>query len=119
MYKYALTMPAAYLGKPGADVLGQWAVDGRPGHAVAQVAKALKPGLSFAHALEGGRVAGFHVNRYNVRGVVVEGVPETPMAMLQAAFLCCVEEIDGRGLPGVALFGNHTRGVVLSEDPFG
>ena len=114
-------LPAADLGEAGADVVDsyaiKWAVDGDAGHAVSWVAGALKPWRGLSLALKARRVAGLHVDANHFVDVVVGGVPETAVAVFYTRSLHHVEEVDGRGLPGVLFAGDDARGVVLTEDP--
>ena len=124
-------LPAANLGEAGADVVRQWAVDGDAGHAVSWVAEALKPWRGFPFPLEWGWVACLHVYADHVIHVVGGGpgrprgrplgwgIPKASVTMLHTPALHHVEEVDGRGHPDVLFTGDHARGVVLTEDPWG
>ena len=80
-------LPRSDLSEPCPYVLGKGSVDAYPCHAVTGVAEPFKPRRCLTVPLKAGRVAGFHVDRYDVPRVVALGIPETTMTVLHAGIL--------------------------------
>ena len=112
-------LPLLDLGKASANVFRKGTFDGHAGHAVGGVSETIEVWLGVAQAVEGGRIAGLHVDAYDVSGVEVHRVPESTMAVFYACLLD-VWKKAGRGwLPTVLFFGHDAGCVVLSESFLG
>ena len=116
-------LPRSNLVKPCPYVLGEGSVDAYPCYVVVGVTESLKPEHGFPlvlsclpMTLEAGRVAGFHVDRHVVGDIILRGVLQASVAVLQACIFHCVEKVDGRGLPRVPFTGDDARDMVLPKD---
>ena len=80
-------LPFLNLAKSSANVFWKRAIDCYTGHAVSRMSEPLEVGFRFTHALEGGRVAGLHVDRSDFPRVITHRVPESAMVMLHISLL--------------------------------
>ena len=83
----SIELSLLHLGESSAFVFWKGTIDGHAVHAVGGVSETLEIGLGVAQALEGGWVAGLHVDADVVSGDVVHRVPEPTMAVLYASLL--------------------------------
>ena len=88
----SLKLPFMNLGKSSANVFWKRAIDCYTDHAVSRMSEPLEKWFRFTHALEGGGVAGLHVDRSDFPRVITNRVPESAMAMLHTSLLDVREE---------------------------
>ena len=112
-------LPFLDLGKASANCFRKGTVDGHAGHAVGGVSETIKIRLGVAQALEGGRMAGLHVDAYDVSGVVVHRVAVPTMAVFFASHLDVWRKAVRGWLPIVIFFGHDAECVVFSESFLG
>ena len=110
-----IKLPFLNLGEACASVFWKRAIDCYTGHAVSRMSELLEVGFGFTHALEGGRVAGLHVDRSDFPRVITHRVPESAMAMLHTSLLDAREEAGWGWLPAVLSFCHNTGRVVFAE----
>ena len=81
--------------------------------------KPLEIGFGFAHALEGCRIAGLHVDRSDFPRIVDHRVPEAAVAVLHAGLLDVWEEVGRGWLPAVPFLCQDASSVVFTEGSVG
>ena len=110
----SLKLPFYNFGEACAYVFGKRTVDSHAGHAVSRMPKPLEIGLGFAHALEGCRIAGLHVDRSDFPRIVDHRVTEAAVAVLHAG-LDVWEELGRGWLPAVPFLCQDASRVVFTE----
>ena len=115
----SLKLQVLNLGKSSANVFWKRAIDCHTGHAVSWMSEPLEIVFRFTHALEGGRIAGLHVDRSDFARVITHRVPESAMAMLHTSLLDVREEAWWGWLPGVLFFCHNAGRVVFAEGSVG
>ena len=110
-----IKLPFFNLGEACANVFWKRAIDCYMGHAVSQMFEPLEIGFRLTHALEGGRVAGLHVDRSDFPRVITHRVPESAMPMLHTSLLDVREEAGWGWLPAVLFFCHNAGRVVFAE----
>ena len=111
----SLKMPFLNLGKSSANVFWKRAIDCYTGHSVSRMSEPLEIGFRFIHALEGGRVAGLHVDRSDFPRVITHRVLVSATAMLHTSLLDVREEAGWGWPPAVLLFCHNACRVVFAE----
>ena len=115
----SLQLPFYNFGEARAYVFGKRTVDGHAGHAVSRMPEPLEKGFGFAHALEGCRIAGLHVDRSDFPRIVDHRVPEAAVAVLHAGLLDVWEEVGRGWLPAVPYLCQDASRVVFAEGSVG
>ena len=68
------------------QVPGESAIDGYAGYMVGRMPAPLKIGFRFTHTLEGCRISGLHIDDDDVRPIIVHGVPQPAVSVLNTRF---------------------------------
>ena len=115
----SLKLPFYNFGEACAYVFGKRTVDGHAGHVVSRMPEPLEIGFGFAHALEGCRIAGLHVDRSDFPCIVDHRDPEAAVAGLHAGLLDVWEEVGRGWLLAIPFLCQDASRVVFTEGSVG